>query len=292
MKKYLKIIFFGGLISIFTSCVKNHEPLNIKDKYYFTDIVKIFEKNGCNSCHSSVTKSYSQVITSWVDTTIAAEETKLYKSIEKGGSMNQYITNPDIDIILKWIQDGALEGDPIIDTTNNNNNNNNSGDSSYYSLTIHPIFKNSCLGCHHDNSEIIYENIFKTNSQGFIWIQDKNSIANSLLYQKITTGSMKDYLVEPNRTTVMQWLNDGANKTKYAFDKDIKPMFIYNCVACHDFAGTYSSVISNWVDTTKVSTSTLLYQKIRSGGSMYPYMPTSGDSVTVVREWIKEGAIQ
>ena len=280
---FLVVVLFGS------SCVKEHEPLPIvPDKYYFTDIVKLFEKNGCTSCHSSIVNNYTAVMSNWVDTNISAESTKLYLAIKEGGSMNGYIlANSDITAILSWIQEGAAEGEPIIDTTTPPPT---PKDSSYYTMTIYPILKNTCMGCHHSEDEIVYSTLFATNNQGAIWIQDKNNVASSLVYEKLTTGSMSSYLVGNDRTTVLNWLLAGANKSQYSFATDIKSLLVNNCSSCHDFAGDYSSVMSSWVSTTVPAKSTVLYNAIKTGGAMNQYMPA--DSITKVLGWIREGAEQ
>lgn len=286
-----KVAFlFLVVVLLGSSCVNEHEPiLVVKEDYYFTDIVKIFEKHGCLSCHAQGNK-YDYVLLNWVDTTVSAETNLLYQVIKEGGSMNNKnskVPESDVAIILKWLQNGALEGAEIIDTTTPPPT---PKDSSYYTQTIYPIFKNTCMGCHHSEDEIVYNTLFATNNQGAIWIQDKNNVSTSLVYEKLTTGSMSSYITGDDRTTVLNWLLDGANKSQYSYDTDIKPMFVNNCITCHDFVNDYSSVMTSWVSKTVPAKSTVLYNSIKVGGSMNEHIPA--DSIINVLNWIREGAEQ
>lgn len=197
------------------SCVKEHEPVVSHSEYNFSDISLIFDKNSCSNCHGNITKSYYNVIANWVDKNASPEKTVLYNAIKSGGPMNGYISNyGDIDVILEWIQEGAAEGNAdsaCVGTT----------DTVYlelpafisYDESIKPLFSANCLGCHHNEDEIVYEQLFTTNSQGHIWLEPGLNYSQALLYDAIKSGGpMSSYFSSYERNVVVQWMSYGAIK--------------------------------------------------------------------------------
>jgi hypothetical protein len=60
-----------------------------------------------------------------------------------------------------------------------------------------------------------------------------------------------------------------------------------SCVSCHSGFTTYATVVG--MVSTSSPTSSLLYTKVESGGSMNQYLPSSSDAATILT-WIQEGA--
>jgi hypothetical protein len=82
---------------------------------FSADIIPIFDQ-GCTSCHStggtapdlSAANAYSSLMTGNFVNTATPESSIIYTKVAAGGSMNKYSKPGDDAIILKWIQQGAL----------------------------------------------------------------------------------------------------------------------------------------------------------------------------------------
>jgi hypothetical protein len=84
---------------------------------YSADIQPIFD-HGCNAsgCHAtggvapdlSTANSFADIMAKGMVNTGTPETSRLYTKVAAGGSMNKYSQPGDADLILKWIQDGAL----------------------------------------------------------------------------------------------------------------------------------------------------------------------------------------
>lgn len=204
----ISICFFSLL-----SCSKESEPILIISNYDYSDIKAIFEKNGCTSCHASTINDYNKVISNWIDKSVDAKETKLYNAIRQGGEMNGYISvKTDINAILEWITSGAPEG--IVDTSQGGGT-----DTVYlelppfenYDASIWPLFNNACIGCHHEQSEIVYNQLFITNAHGAVWIDTTVAYNQTTLYNAIKSGGeMSSYFSPYQRNIVIQWMSYGA----------------------------------------------------------------------------------
>jgi hypothetical protein len=119
MKKILLIIaIFAGLMA-WQSCQYDwieEEPVP-ESVSLAVDIIPIFI-SGCNSsvCHGSggvkpdltAENAYTSLFEeNQIDLTVP-ENSILYKKMATGGSMNKYTSLGDSDLVLKWIQQGAL----------------------------------------------------------------------------------------------------------------------------------------------------------------------------------------
>ena len=84
---------------------------------FSVDIQPIFDRS-CNSsgCHStggiapdlSPANAYNDLVAKGMINTAAPESSRLYTKCASGGSMNKFCQPGDPEIILKWIQEGAL----------------------------------------------------------------------------------------------------------------------------------------------------------------------------------------
>lgn len=120
-------------VIVLLSCESEKRPEdkegNIPDVVSFTDhIIPIMEgrsdakliegKTGraCTDCHDGGTPPDLTAENAYIELTSGGfvdietpENSKVYKKMEIGGSMNQYTNTTDIAIVLKWIEQGALE---------------------------------------------------------------------------------------------------------------------------------------------------------------------------------------
>lgn len=119
------------LLLIASSCTNEQEPaidLNAK-KYYTTDVKQIFVKAGCTACHDGSysggvsvlvnSESYSDVLKTWVDTTVDSKQTVLYLSLNPTATTDSKInmrinpavsiTQSEVEVINAWLKSGAPE---------------------------------------------------------------------------------------------------------------------------------------------------------------------------------------
>lgn len=113
------------------SCTNEHEPaldMNAK-RYYNTDIKQLFGKAGCTACHDGTysggvsilvnSESYTDVLKTWVDTTVDSKQTILYKALNPTATTDPKInmrinpavtiTQSEVEIINLWLKAGAPE---------------------------------------------------------------------------------------------------------------------------------------------------------------------------------------
>ena len=121
MKKFLLILAVFTSLVAWQSCQYEWlDPVNpdIPDIVsYATDIQPIFDRS-CNNagCHASggtspdlsPANSYNDLFAEGMIDTTTPTNSVLYKKTATGGSMAKYTSPGDADLILKWIQDGAL----------------------------------------------------------------------------------------------------------------------------------------------------------------------------------------
>ena len=82
-----------------------------------------------------------------------------------------------------------------------------------FSMDVLPIFINTCAqsGCHASNG--IPPNLSPDNayiSLTFFGYVDLGTPENSKIYQKITTGSMKNFATDQDRAIILRWIEQGA----------------------------------------------------------------------------------
>ena len=133
MKALLKI---AGLVCVFAimlnSCESEQRPEPIipvlpSEISFSAHIIPIFEGKSvgiddlgkgtaCIKCHNGATppnltaeNAYIELTGSGYVVSNSPDESKLYNSINKGGSMNKYTNEIDIEYIKAWIEQGALE---------------------------------------------------------------------------------------------------------------------------------------------------------------------------------------
>ena len=121
MKKILLILaIFAGFLA-WQSCEYEwieKELIIVPDSVSFTtDIIPIFER-GCNVsvCHGAggvspeltAENAFTSLFAENLIDLAVPENSMLYLKIAPGGSMNNYSKSGDPEIILKWIQEGAL----------------------------------------------------------------------------------------------------------------------------------------------------------------------------------------
>lgn len=82
-----------------------------------------------------------------------------------------------------------------------------------FTVDVLPIFTNTCAqsGCHSANG--IPPNLSVDNayiSLTFFGYVNINDPENSIIYQKITNGSMKTYADDQDRAIILKWIEQGA----------------------------------------------------------------------------------
>ena len=121
MRKIILVIFILAGIASLQSCQYDWldpiDPVIPEVVSYSVDIQPIFDRS-CNSsgCHStggiapdlSPANSYNDLMAKGMINTAAPESSRLYTKCASGGSMNKFCQPGDPEIILKWIQEGAL----------------------------------------------------------------------------------------------------------------------------------------------------------------------------------------
>jgi len=121
MRKLLFILTLFAGFAMLQSCEYDWvetEPVITPDTVSFShDILPVFER-GCNAgvCHGDGGKdpvltdasAYNSLINGGYVTTATPETSIIYVEMADGGSMNKYTTYGDSELVLKWIQQGAL----------------------------------------------------------------------------------------------------------------------------------------------------------------------------------------
>lgn len=121
MKKFILLIIALIGITAWQSC--QYEWLDPVDVFvpdvvsFSVDIQPIFDQS-CNNagCHSTggtapdlkPSNAYADLFAKDLIDLAIPGNSKLYKKIAAGGSMNKYTQPGDPEIILKWIEEGAL----------------------------------------------------------------------------------------------------------------------------------------------------------------------------------------
>lgn len=117
---YIKLLVFVFIVTFSQSCEwEQREPIDEGDLpevvSFYDHIVPIFEAK-CTQCHNGTTppnltydNAYLELTAGGYINTDDPAGSKLYKSIDIGGSMYQYANDLDRAHILKWIQQGAEE---------------------------------------------------------------------------------------------------------------------------------------------------------------------------------------
>jgi len=117
MKK-IAVIFLLGLMSSCTYDIIEPKPVEVPDVVSFSaNVIPIFDAS-CNAsgCHANggippnltASGAYTSLtFFGYVDTEFP-EQSILYQKVNTG-SMAKYATNQDREIILKWIEQGALD---------------------------------------------------------------------------------------------------------------------------------------------------------------------------------------
>jgi hypothetical protein len=122
MKKIILLIFSMVGIALLQSCQYEWlDPIDtvVPDTVSFSvDIIPIFNNDGCDAsgCHApggiapdlTSANAYSSLMSTNMINTAAPENSTLYTKVATGGSMNKFTKPGNPDIILKWIQQGAL----------------------------------------------------------------------------------------------------------------------------------------------------------------------------------------
>ena len=119
MKNRLTPLLFGGIIALAVcttaSCEKEvYVPFPTPDVISYTQDIQPFFNAKCTNCHGNAAPnlespdSYDNLINGgYIDLSNPANSA-LYISIDVGGSMESYATSEDRQLVLKWIEQGAL----------------------------------------------------------------------------------------------------------------------------------------------------------------------------------------
>lgn len=86
-------------------------------------------------------------------------------------------------------------------------------DSVSFKLNIIPVFNKSCnsSGCHGKSGippDLTQQNAYI--SLTFFGYVDTDVPAESIFYQKITTGTMKQFATDQDRALILKWIEQGA----------------------------------------------------------------------------------
>jgi hypothetical protein len=119
MKKIiLMMIALAGLAFLQSCQYEWVDPIDsvVPDNVSFSaDIIPIFNSS-CVGCHKtggtapdlSAANAYNSLINGGFVNTATPESSEIYIETAPGGGMNTYAKPGDSDVILKWIQQGAL----------------------------------------------------------------------------------------------------------------------------------------------------------------------------------------
>lgn len=118
--KRILALAFLPFVAFSISCEKDYyvEPdISLPDTvYYSVDIQPFWDGSCVNNCHNgggipldlSSGGSYDAIVSGNYVNLSAPTESKLYTKLVKGGSMEQYSTPANTAMVLKWIEQGAL----------------------------------------------------------------------------------------------------------------------------------------------------------------------------------------
>ena len=121
MRKLIFILTLFAGFTLWQSCEYDWvetEPVITPDTVSFSqNIIPIFER-GCNAgvCHGdggknpilTTSDAYNSLTTGGYVDTATPENSIIYTEMADGGEMNKYTQYGDSDLVLKWIQQGAL----------------------------------------------------------------------------------------------------------------------------------------------------------------------------------------
>lgn len=117
MKKFIQtrtLLLVALLGFMATSCTKDYiESEPVPDVVSFVDDVQPFFNAKCTNCHGNTNPnleypdSYDNLWNGGYINVDDPADSKLYVQINTGGSMAQYATTAERDLILKWIEQGA-----------------------------------------------------------------------------------------------------------------------------------------------------------------------------------------
>jgi len=121
MKKLILFVIILAGISLMPSCqyewIDPIDPDLPEVVSFSANIIPIFNR-GCNmgGCHASggtspdltPANAYNDLMATSMIDKANPESSRLYTKCKSGGSMNKYTQPGDPEIILKWIQEGAL----------------------------------------------------------------------------------------------------------------------------------------------------------------------------------------
>lgn len=122
MKKYtLILILFAGFLA-WQSCeyewIETEAPVIPDTVSFANDIIPIFER-GCNAgvCHGqggippilTADQAYTSLFEENQIDLNTPENSILYTKMASGGSMNKYTEPGEPELVLKWIQQGAMD---------------------------------------------------------------------------------------------------------------------------------------------------------------------------------------
>ncbi len=203
MKKIILCIAFILSIFVWHSCEYEWVKPKPGPVNYEQEIQPIWDAH-CISCHNTDSimpdltagNSYESLFAEDLIDTITPENSTLYKKMAPGGSMNSYTDPGNADLVLRWIQEGAVGEIPPVS----------------YSAELQPIWNAKCTGCHKSGG--IKPDLTAGNSYNSLFAENLIDIAtpeNSILYKKIAPGgSMNTYVNAGDPELVLKWIQEGA----------------------------------------------------------------------------------
>ncbi|MDO9511317.1 MAG: c-type cytochrome domain-containing protein [Bacteroidales bacterium] len=187
------------------------------DTVYFSNVILPLLNSSCaySGCHDAATaeegvilNNYSQIMSTGEVKPFKPNESKLYKKIIETDPEdimppppNQPMTQEQIALIYKWIQQGAKKNRCIqLDCDSIN---------ATYAASVKPIIENNCKGCHSGGSP--GGGIFITSYSETATIANNNSlvsvISHAAGYSPMPKGGK---LSNCDIAIIKKWVNDGA----------------------------------------------------------------------------------
>jgi uncharacterized membrane protein len=267
------------------------------------NVLQIINQN-CYSCHNAATASGGIKLIDLAGISLVAQSGLLLNAITGTGVKKMPLNGSLIECQITSIK-GWIKNISPIDTSVAVN-------LGYACFTrdILPIIMSNCAsatGCHENTVSNTNHHIYDYASVVSHVIP--NDYENSLLYQRLTSTDIesrmpykKTPLSKANIDSIKSWISHGANDgqcvsacdtSHYAFTANVLPIIILNCKGCH--SGTTPNRGVKLFDYSTIS----VYAKngslvnVISGTS--PSMPKYGSlsqcDITVIKKWVKSGAL-
>ena len=172
---------------------------------------------------------------------------------------------------------------------------------------VQDIFDSSCTNCHSTNNPtggLSLSNYYDTMLSGSVIPADSDG---SELFDRIENGNMppgSNNLSSNEIQVIKDWIDGGSyNGISVDYQYQVQPIFDDKCISCHSSnnpssglsLSTYTDVIYGSINGPVVepcsSESSELYERIESGNMPPGSNDLTLSQVSVIMEWINEGAL-